>query len=370
MGNKFGGKSYKSKYIMKKFIFMLAVMLFTLNGFSQDGKNVTQKQRKEYMMKTFKIHSKKAIAYEKIRLELINENEKLKEQKLSSSQFRNKQKKLYKKYGDKISQIFSKGRFRSWSIFTQELEIYHMLCDEKLVSRPQMKALQKLESETETQRLTLWNKNIEESEKFNQKDQMIENYRKKIYEILGKETGEWFINYKQMYFFSLYNMDKYKTCFKDAYTIAEIEKEFRGKRTSILKSKMKNAQKEEEFIRLEEEKTNKILASIPGDVANRWKKINSKTLDYVMINKYGLQQNQLTKFKNAYNGYAISSYKILSNKKLPDSDKYTQLKKLSEQFVKKVSPLFSEANLKKWKGWWEYDFQRRMKRKGFVNTQN
>lgn len=194
MGNKFGGKSYKSKYIMKKFIFMLAVMLFTLNGFSQDGKNVTQKQRKEYMMKTFKIHSKKAIAYEKIRLELINENEKLKEQKLSSSQFRNKQKKLYKKYGDKISQIFSKGRFRSWSIFTQELEIYHMLCDEKLVSRPQMKALQKLESETETQRLTLWNKNIEESEKFNQKDQMIENYRKKIYEILGKETGEWFIN--------------------------------------------------------------------------------------------------------------------------------------------------------------------------------
>lgn len=189
MGNKFGGKSYKSKYIMKKFIFMLAVMLFTLNGFSQDGKNVTQKQRKEYMMKTFKIHSKKAIAYEKIRLELINENEKLKEQKLSSSQFRNKQKKLYKKYGDKISQIFSKGRFRSWSIFTQELEIYHMLCDEKLVSRPQMKALQKLESETETQRLTLWNKNIEESEKFNQKDQMIENYRKKYMRFSGKKQG-------------------------------------------------------------------------------------------------------------------------------------------------------------------------------------
>lgn len=101
---------------------------------------------------------------------------------------------------------------------------------------------------------------------------MIENYRKRIYGILGKETGEWFINYKQMYFFSLYNMDKYKTCFKDAYTIAEIEKEFRIKRTSILKSKMKNAQKEEEFIRLEEEKANKILASIPADVANRWKK--------------------------------------------------------------------------------------------------
>lgn len=46
MGNKFGGKSYKLKYIMKKFIFMLAVMLFTLNGFSQDGKNVTQSKGK------------------------------------------------------------------------------------------------------------------------------------------------------------------------------------------------------------------------------------------------------------------------------------------------------------------------------------
>ena len=199
---------------MKKIIFMLAIMVFTLDGFSQDGKNVTPKQRKEYMMKTFKIHSKKAISYGKIRLELISENEKLKEQKLSSSQFRNKQKKLYKKYGDKISQIFSKGRFRSWSIFTQELEIYHMLCDEKLVSRPQMKALQRLESETETKRLALWSNNTEESEKLNQKDQMIENYRKRIYGILGKETGEWFINYKQMYFFSLYNMDKYKTCLR------------------------------------------------------------------------------------------------------------------------------------------------------------
>lgn len=64
-----------------------------------------------------------------------------------------------------------------------------MLCDEKLVSRPQMKALQKLESETETQRLTLWNKNIEESEKFNQKDQMIENYRKKYMRFSGKKQG-------------------------------------------------------------------------------------------------------------------------------------------------------------------------------------
>ena len=111
---------------------------------------------------------------------------------------------------------------------------------------------------------------------------------------------------------------------------------------------MKNAQKEEEFIRLEEEKANKILASIPADVANRWKKINSNVLDYVMVNKYGLQQSRLAKFKNAYNGYAINSYKIFSNKKLTDSDKYAQLKQLSEQFVKKVSPLFSEANLKKW----------------------
>lgn len=64
-------------------------------------------------------------------------------------------------------------------------------------------------------------------------------------------------------------------------------------------------------------------------------KINSNVLDYVMVNKYGLQQSRLAKFKNAYNGYAINSYKIFSNKKLTDSDKYAQLKQLSEQFVKR-----------------------------------
>lgn len=48
----------------------------------------------------------------------------------------------------------------------------------------------------------------------------------------------------------------------------------------------------------------------------------------------------------------------------------TDYNKAGWRNLKMHIPLFSEANLKKWKGWWEYDFQRKMKRKGFVNTQN
>ena len=200
--------------------------MISVNGNSQNVIDVDVAKRKEYMIETYKINAKKADAYEKLRIGLLRENDKLKEQKMTSSQFKNKQKKLYKKYGDEISQVFSKGRYRSWSIMTQELEYYHMLCDIKLVPRDKIRSLQKLESDTEENRMSINKSSSAESGKFEKRYKMMEDQKRRIRQILGTANGDWYINYKRMYFISLNNMDKYRTSFKNAYAIAEIEKKY------------------------------------------------------------------------------------------------------------------------------------------------
>ena len=352
---------------MKKlYLFLIFCLLISVNSYSLNTTDVNVAQRKEYMIKTYKINAKKADAYEKLRIELLQENEQLKEQKMTSSQFKNKQKKLYKKYGDEISQAFSKGRYRSWSIMTQELEYYHMLCDTKLIPRDKMRSLQKLESEAEEKRTTINESGDAEFDKLEDKYKMMENQNEKIRQLLGTEDGDWYINYKQMYFISLINMDKYKTSFKNAYANAEIEKEYGIKRAMIFKSKKKFAEREEDFLINEENKIKAIYAAVPSDVAARWEKVYDNQIDFIMANKYGLDKTKISEFKAAYNNYAIKEFKILSNKKLFNGDKYSQLKQLNDEFAVNVSPLFTQENYTKWEGWWKYDFQRKMKRKGFI----
>lgn len=353
---------------MKKwYLFLILYLIISENSHAQQSQaDANISQRKEYMIKTYKINAKKAELYEKLRIDLLQENDELKEQKMTSSQFKNKQKMIYKKYGDAISQVFSKGRYRSWSIMTQELEYYHMLCDNKLISRDKMRLLQKLESEADENRTTINVSNGEESEKLKSKYSLMEKQKEKIHQILGVEDGDWFINYKEMYLTSLINMDKYKTSFKNAYTIAEIEKEYAVKKSMIFKVKKKSAEKEEDFLLNEENKVKAINASVPSDVAARWKKAYDNQVDFIMAYKYGLSQAQRLKFKSEYKSYAIKEFKILSNKKLSDEDKYSQLKQLNEEFLKNVAPLFSHENYIKWKGWCKYDFQRKMRRKGFI----
>ena len=348
------------------FLFLIIYLLVSVESYSQNVSDVDVTQRKEYMIKTYKINAKKADAYEKLRIELLQENDKLKEQKMTSSQFKNKQKKLYKKYGDEISQAFSKGRYRSWSIMTQELEYYHMLCDTKLVPRDKMRSLQKLESEAEEKRTTINESGYAELDKLEDKYKMMENQKEKIRQLLGTEDGDWYINYKQMYLISLINMDKYKTSFKNAYAIAEIEKEYGIKRAMIFKTKKKFAEREEDFFLNEENKIKAINEAVPSDVAARWEKVNDNKIDFVMAYKYGIDKTKISKFKAAYNNYAIKEFKVLSNKKLSNDDKYSQLKQLNDEFVETVSPLFTQENYTKWEGWWKYDFQRKMKRKGFI----
>lgn len=78
------------------FLFLIPFLMISVNGNSQNVIDVDVAKRKEYMIETYKINAKKADAYEKLRIGLLRENDKLKEQKMTSSQFKNKQKKLQK----------------------------------------------------------------------------------------------------------------------------------------------------------------------------------------------------------------------------------------------------------------------------------
>ena len=51
------------------------------------------------------------------------------------------EKKIYKKYGEIISQAFSKGKYRPWSSCTQELERYHVLSETKFIPIEKMRSL-------------------------------------------------------------------------------------------------------------------------------------------------------------------------------------------------------------------------------------
>ena len=158
-------------------------------------------------------------------------------------------------------------------------------------------------------------------------------------------------------------MDKYGVTYKDAFTIAKIEDTYKQKRANILNSNKKNAEREVELMAIDDEMAKKIAKTVPS-VSVKWKKVNNAALDHTLKSRYGLNQEQINKFKTAYNKYAIEEYKILNQKKLSDSDKYDQLSQLGETFCKTVNPLFKVDNYKKWDGWWKYDFERKMKRKG------
>lgn len=60
---------------MKKIILSLTLLLVGGISYSQSFSNVDVGKRKEYMMKTYKLDSKKADAYEQILSSLNQENE-------------------------------------------------------------------------------------------------------------------------------------------------------------------------------------------------------------------------------------------------------------------------------------------------------
>ena len=348
---------------MRKITLFLSLLLIGSVGFSQIIPGVNIGKRKEYMMRTYKINSQKADEYEQILFSLQKENDQLKSRKISSAQFKVEQKKLYKKYGIIVSQTFFEGKYKKWSSCTQEMERYQVLSENKFVPYEQMRALYQAESAWVKERDKMHKDAGEAWEKYENSDTMLSELNIKIKKILGVENGTWYIEYKRLFFRALDDMDKYEVAYKDAFTIAQIEDTYKQKRIDIFNSNKKNAEREVALMAIDDEMAKKIAVAVPSASA-KWRKVNNAALDHILKSKYGLDQKQINEFKIAYNKYAIEEYKILNQKKLPDTDKYDQLSQLGDNFCKTVNPLFKTDSYKKWCGWWKYDFERKMKRKG------
>lgn len=350
---------------MKKIVYALLLLFVGSMGYSQNASNVNTKERKKYLMETYKIHRLKVEAYDKILMDLQRDNDALKSKQMTSTQFQSRQRKLYEKYGDKISQIFSKGRYRAWNHLIQDHERYLLLSETKLISRDCMHALYKAESEWEKKREHMLKSSIPQNEKLDKEDMMLEELNNQIQQILGADAGQWYIAYKKLEFETLSNMDKYGASYKDAYAIARIENDFRRKRAEIFKSKKNNADKEVDFINNDRAKERQVFSEVSAAVATRWKKVDNAALDNILSRKYGMTQFQIADFKKAYNKYIVGEYNILSQKAVSSTDKYKQLLELSDNFQERVKSFFRSEDYLKWQGWWLYDFRRKMKRKGF-----
>ena len=158
---------------MKKIILSLTLLLVGSISYSQSFSNVDVGKHKEYMMKTYKLDSKKADVYEQILSSLKQENEQLKNRRISSDRFKDEQKKIYKKYGEIISQAFSKGKYRPWSSCTQELERYHVLSETKFIPIEKMRSLYKVEHEWKKTRDQLWKGMSDELEKLKKIEELL-----------------------------------------------------------------------------------------------------------------------------------------------------------------------------------------------------
>lgn len=347
---------------MKKKILFCAILLTSV--FSMAQTDISVSSRIDYMIKTYEIGKETAAVYETIRSRLLSDNNLLKQQKLSSKDFKSAQKLLYKRYADEINRTFYQGKNNKWGFCNQYLERYHMLSENWLVPYETMRSLQKLESEFQKRKNELHASVQTNPTRYKEIEINLNSLNQSVIDLLGKNAGEWYIEYKLLYQNSLKNMDIYKASYHEANIIALIERDYRKKRRNVLKERKPNIEKEFDFAKLDEEKIANITSSVSSEVSSSWKKINTSILDYNLVSKFGLPKTRLEKFKISYSKYVIEEYKILNAKKINDKAKYVQLKTLSDDFCKSVSVLFPSDKFKKWKGWWEYSFERKMNMKG------
>lgn len=350
---------------MRKCIFSLALLLTGSISFAQTKivLDVDVSKHKEYVMETYRVDEERADAYEKILASLNQENERLKEKKISADQFNTEQKKLYMKYGTIINQAFYEGKYRTWSYCTQEVEHYHLLSDYRLVPAAKMRTLYATERDWNKERSELWKGPDEEKVKYEKEKVMIDNLENLICQILGEEDGNWYLIYKKLKTRALINMDKFKISYKDGMAIAELEVWNQQKRNEIMKKGNNYNDIEIALIEHDEELEKKVTEAVPS-VAPRWLNIKHAKLEHDMNTRFGLNQVQIKEFKKAYGKYAIDEYKIMCKRDISSADKYSQVCQLSDRFCESVNHLFQPNNFVKWSGWWKFDLERKLKRKG------
>lgn len=343
-----------------------ALFLIVNLAYSQSISDIDVGKRKEYMMKTYKIHHIKAEKYlEEILPSLERENEQLKHQRISSDKFKEAQKNLYRKYGKTVSQVFSKGRYKTWSFCIQELERYHVLSETKFIPLEKMYALYRIERAWEKDRDQMLSGDGDEQKKIEDTANMLMELNKQIRQMLGMEIGNWYINYKELMLRALDNMDKYGATYNEGYRIAQIENDCSQQRKKIWEERLKN--RSERLQMIEDQKLNEIMKALPMQIAKRWKALNNTYIEYMLTKRYGLNKTQINLFKTYYNTYAIEEYKIINDqKKLSASEKNRKLSEANDRFCEKVRPLFKDNLYKKWKGKRMYDFKKMIEKKNNI----
>lgn len=209
----------------------------------------------------------------------------------------------------------------------------------------------------------LWKGTDEESVKYEKENEMNRKHKERIVQLLGEEDADWYFTYRALETRTFINMDRYGISYKDAMDIAGFEEEHKRMREKAYRSGKPYGEIEIDLLNLEEKLEQNVTKTLPN-IQTRWNAINHAKLDYDMKSRFGLNSVQIKEFKTAYGKYAIEEYRIMGQAGISGSEKYSRLSRLSEEFCKKVEPLFQPDNYKKWFGWWDYKFQLKMKGKG------
>lgn len=325
---------------------------------------VNEDRLKTYMAETYDLSDIQFQSYLKISNDFDTEDALLKTRRMSASELKKQKKALYGKYYDAVKDIFNNEQFFNWSTCIERLDRYRTLSERLFVPRNKLRALYNAEKKWKQERKTMWNSSIEESLKHKKNAELLDDLQNRTYQILGQKDAEWYWQQKFLTDMAFRNMDKYSVSYNEGMAIAEIESEYKTKRFILNSDKSRRRTDiDADIVKSETNKIEAIRKAIPEDAAERWQTINNHTLDYTLRKVYGMNKEQIVKYKNAYNAYVIEEYGILDSKTLSVSEKEKKLEEANDEFCEKVRSFAPAETFKKWLGRRQYVFNRRMVQK-------
>lgn len=340
--------------------------LFVLGVFDAAAQSVTPAQRRAYLTEHYEVTAAQAEQYETALTDVKAQDARLCESRMSAQAFKQARKSLIRLFCQRVSSAFNEEQYHVWSTCNKEIDRYHVLSNEKLVTPKQLYALFDAERKWLDDRNAMRNGAEAENVKHEREAELLNTLQAEIFRVLGTELGEWYFNEKALQQLAYIYMDKYDATYREAESIARIDNAYKGKRKAVYGEEIKFAQKEEKLFALDDQKAEEVRQAVSQEVADRWFVITKNQLDYTLQKKYGLSKSQITRFKTAYNVYAIEEYRILGDKKLSNADKLQQLSDVNRQFCETVQPLFASEAYTRWQGWRQYTFDRKMKQKGIL----
>ena len=334
-----------------------------LGVFDAAAQSVTPAQRRAYLTEHYEVTAAQAEQYETALTDVKAQDARLCESRMSAQAFKQARKSLIRLFCQRVSSAFNEEQYHVWSTCNKEIDRYHVLSNEKLVTPKQLYALFDAERKWLDDRNAMRNGAEAENVKHEREAELLNALQAEIFRVLGTELGEWYFNEKALQQLAYIYMDKYDATYREAESIARIDNAYKGKRKAVYEEEIKFAQKEEKLFALDDQKAEEVRQAVSQEVADRWFVITKNQLDYTLQKRYGLDKSQITRFKTAYNIYAIEEYRILGDKKLSTADKLQQLSDANRQFCETVQPLFASEAYTRWQGWLQYTFDRKMKQK-------